>query len=891
MSDEKQTFRLFISYATDSDFRFARRLESFLETFHRLPTPAGSILEPLQVCRDGSDFHSSGGQGVKPTLEQYLSRSEELLVLCSTRARSSKWVDEEVNWFLKHRGADRIRVAVTEGMRPDRLDSDVFPPALVDAGLSAAIAYDFRGSRGRASESWESVRLVDDEMVRLAADLYGKSLSELQPIWFGEQRKRWRRTVSIAVGVAVALFTLSVVAVWQRQNALREAERTRRQLYVSNMGLAQRAWNEGGLDVMRDALERVAPSAGQTDWRGFEWFHLSRRAMAEVRRLHVAEVALGTVAISHDGALIALAGRRWSENDVASRKVYVFSRQDGTLVKTLEGFTDSVNAVAFNPSRPVLVASSSREIRTWETRTYTPMPVPTDIGFGTEYLVFAAGGRRLALASNGGIRVVDEAFNEVGRVRGRGDGYMGRPALSPDGSELVVGDDKGNVYRWQVAQQGNKILLGSHEGAVTDARWISTGFVATGSTKDRTVILWPTHGERQAVRLKQGGPVRSLAVSPDGRTLAVGYGDPIQLESGSAVSLWDLRTMSEASLLRGPARRVEDLAFTPDGIHLVAATEEEDAHLWNVDAALFRKTVAALERVWMVDIASDGSTIAAAAGDGGVGLWKTDDGTLVVRQKMHAWRTDAVAIEPVARRIVSTGRDLTLKLSDPALATSRVLESATHVYTDLRFSPSGDMLAAANCDGTLRVLRVEDWRRTDSLTTAHCMGFAAWSPDGGTIAVGGGDPASPTTPTTILLWRRHDHSVTALEGASSWPRCGAYAPDGQALATGHWNGEVLVWSLPRRSWTNLWALPSSTVRWRLRGHRDLVTAVAFTPDGKVLATASHDGTVRFWDLETGQERARLSDGPRQVDDLRFSANGRMLVAAGDEPGIVLWYAR
>jgi WD40 repeat protein len=886
----RSRYKLFISYSTDPDFGLARRLETFLETFHRLPTPAGLTLQPLEVCRDGSDFHSTATSGIDATLVSYLSRSDELLVLCSKRARTSNWVAEEIAWFLEHRGPNCIRVAITEGDRLDTLADEVFPQALLDARLNTGIVYDFRGSRGSTSKHWQAVRPFDDERVRLAAALYGRALSDLQPIWFAEQRKRWRRTRTVAVGVAMALLALASVALWQRQTAVREAALTRRQLYVSSLALAQRAWGEGRLDVMRDALLRATPGKGQSDLRGFEWFHIARRLEAEVRRLYVDGVALGAVSISPDGTQIALAGRRWSEDDAPSRKVYIFSQQDGTLIKTLDGFSDEVKSVAYNLAGAVLVASSEREIRAWSVPGYVPISIDPAIAFGVDYVVWASNGNRLALASNGGIRIVDEQFNTTAQIEPP-TGSLSRPALSPDGSALVVGSSEGKVFLWRAEQPKALSVLGSHDAPVTDVRWAGNGLVVTGSTTDRMVVLWSTDGRKNPVQLQQNGPVRSLAVSPDGRTLAVGYGDPLETETGRGVSLWDLRTNTEAAVLRGPARRVEDLAFTPDGLQLVGATEEEDAHVWDVRSALFRATTPAPDLAWMVDITADGRTVAIAGGDGTVSLWRPTEGVLLRGPRTQGWRTQAVAVDPGGRWVLSAGQDRKLTLNDPMLAKARELESAPHVHTDLRTSPDGTLLASSNCDGTLRLWRIESWEPVDAWSGGRCLNFAAWSPDGFTIASGGGDPAAPTTPTTVTLWDRRHRTVVELKGARSWPRSAAFAPDGQTLATGHWNGDVLVWSLSVNPWWKFWVPHLPVLRWTLRGHRDLVSAVAFAPDGGVLASASSDGTIRFWDLDTGQERSVLADGPKEVYDLRFAKSGKMLVAAGSEPGTVAWFAK
>jgi hypothetical protein len=326
MAEPQYDYDLFISYATSADFHLARGLESFLESFHKLPNPGGVPLKELKVCRDGSDFHITGEAGqTQDTINRYLARSQELLVLCSGKARPSEWVNEEVRWFLRNRGASAIHVALTEGARLECLEQEVFPPALVEAQLQRKIGYDSRGFWGRSSRSWESVRLFDDERTRLAADLNGRSLGEVQPIWFSEQRRRTRRRMFTAVRVAVVMFGLAVFAFYQRADAIAQAERTRRQLYVTGMNLVQRAWIDGSADLVRDTLMAQQPHDGKKDLRDFDWFHMSRRVNAEVGRLATPGVALESVSISMDGKLAAATGRLWSEDKAndPSRLVYV----------------------------------------------------------------------------------------------------------------------------------------------------------------------------------------------------------------------------------------------------------------------------------------------------------------------------------------------------------------------------------------------------------------------------------------------------------------------------------------------------------------------------------------------------------------------------------------
>ena len=97
----------------------------------------------------------------------------------------------------------------------------------------------------------------------------------------------------------------------------------------------------------------------------------------------------------------------------------------------------------------------------------------------------------------------------------------------------------------------------------------------------------------------------------------------------------------------------------------------------------------------------------------------------------------------------------------------------------------------------------------------------------------------------------------------------AYSPDGKMLATAGKDGLV-----------KLWAMPSRQLLHTLTGHKGWVLSVAFSPDGLMLSSASFDGTARLWDPNTGKELHTLDCGQGLLWDAAFSPDGKMLATPG-----------
>ena len=196
------------------------------------------------------------------------------------------------------------------------------------------------------------------------------------------------------------------------------------------------------------------------------------------------------------------------------------------------------------------------------------------------------------------------------------------------------------------------------------------------------------------------------------------------------------------------------------------------------------------------------------------------------------------------------------------------LEGHTDGVNSVSFSPDGGTLASGSWDGTVKLW---DVTTQQNIATLRLEGYStAFSSDGTILASGSWDG-------TVKLWDiTTQQNIATLEGHGDLVTSVAFSPDGRTLASG-WDSTVKLSDVTTRQ--NIATL---------EGHTDGVTSVSFSPDGGTLASGSWDGTVKLWDVTIRQNIATLEGHTGRVNSVSFSPDGGTLASGSWDGTVKLW---
>jgi WD40 repeat protein len=301
--------------------------------------------------------------------------------------------------------------------------------------------------------------------------------------------------------------------------------------------------------------------------------------------------------------------------------------------------------------------------------------------------------------------------------------------------------------------------------------------------------------------------------------------------------------------------------------------------LWGPDKTVGKEGQLSAHKheIFSTAFSPDGSLLATGSFDGSTRIWDTETWTVLHELAGHGNWVSAVAFSPNGKYLVSAGIDRRIQIWDP-LTGDNLYTSQEHSkgVLCLAFSPDGKYLASGSLDGKILLYNLKDWHVEKILTpskTPSGIGALAFSPDGLWLA------SSSYDDPVIRLWNPdsgqmgpilsdHIKEIYAL----------AFSPNGKYLASAGEDRIIRLWDTTKR-----------VVISRLAGHYDSVWSLAFNPEGDFLASGSMgDGTIRFWTVPQGVNTQALSDIPAKTYSLSFHPSQSLLASGHSDPLLRIW---
>lgn len=517
-------------------------------------------------------------------------------------------------------------------------------------------------------------------------------------------------------------------------------------------------------------------------------------------------------------------------------------------------------------------------------------------------------------------------------------GNIGITAISPDRTLLATTSwDQGDytVKLWNMASGQLRATLTGHIGRIgalafsPDGKSLASagsGQASSFEREDYSIHLWDvqTATDHTVLRGHVAG-IYQLGFSPDSQTL-------ISIGADENLKYWEVGSGKEKAT-RPKAKGYPNFVFSPNGHIFQLESLSTDpskppttTRLKDVESG---QTIAlpAPGNQWNVPhsftFSQDGKLVAAVWGyepwaENEIIVWDFATGRSLASFKGLKASLDSLAFSPDSKFLATGGyflkgqAELSPFDGEPlslypitdilppgqSLVKSWELASGKELFsgnlesdaiTDLFYQTDGKLVALGRNGHSARLWEVvASGKLLATFEGAPSVWALAYSLDGSLIAWGGEDGkvrlSQSTTGQQLAVLNAHQALVTAI----------AFGPDGKTFATASRDRSAKLWALSGLTSSGGGSTLSIKEVATLGGYQAWVNALTFSPDGKLLATASSDSQVKLWDVASGQERFNLKGHPYSVWALAFSPDGKFLASAGKSSSqgsgssILLW---
>lgn len=584
---------------------------------------------------------------------------------------------------------------------------------------------------------------------------------------------------------------------------------------------------------------------------------------------------ISAVAFDPDGVLVASAGEDGS--------IRLWEVASGKEIQTFTNRRESVSSLACSPDGAHLVSVSQEgKVRVWairtgkEIHTFEPSkiarPVLCSVAFSPDGALLAAAGH------DGVIHLWDtKTWKERDGLVGHRD-WISSVAFAPNG-KMLASWDKGGTIRLFGLASGKELHALRHEteGTHSTVALSPNSNLLVSAGVDQKVRVWDVQTGRQVEEKNHGTTVLFATFGLDNKLLC-------SVGNQGLVQEWQ-KPFGERHWTMEHKSWVHAVAFSSDKRFAVSgAVNDGRVRVWDLAKRKEVRSFGGHQDHVRALVFLDDKRVATAGHDKSVRIWEARTGK-ELNQFTGKWREVFTLVKTRDGKLIFGGQDSDIHFLDPDTGKlERTLRHEGGWISLLALSRDGKRLASIGTANSLKLWDAEAGKEMNGFKVKDNLMLAlAYSPDGKQIAVPGYQP-----PHADPIIRRFDTEMGKElppfplgEGKNRCPEIHglAYGPDGLSLAAVGTDG-----------WLYLLDAATGKERWsRDIGRR--ADAVTFSPTEKILATGDSDGKVRLWDVATGEAVGVLQGHRDEIRALAFSPDGTLVASACNDATVVIWRVR
>ncbi|MFC2107088.1 caspase family protein [Bacteroidota bacterium] len=576
------------------------------------------------------------------------------------------------------------------------------------------------------------------------------------------------------------------------------------------------------------------------------------------------------------------------------RTVKVWHAETGTLMHDLVWNNEDLELDQFSPNGKLLLTSSRNIVNIWD---LTSGEAIHNFECQECYIIhaqFSPDGKHF-LISDKTVKLRDALSGEIISNFDYPDYEYGvsRTQFSSDGKLIAIPSPFFSVQIWE-AMTGKLLLnISGHNDIITSVQFSPDGKKIITSSNDRTVKIWDatTGKQLQILQDSYDDEYYSAQFSPDGKwILTISWKNRI-------AKIWDAKTGEQIHNFNNKIRN-DFICFSPDGSMILSVPQDNIAKIWETSSGrLLQVLQGHTDEIHYAQFSQDGIFVVTASADKTAKIWEASTGRPLRNLQGRADFIISAHFSNDGEKIITESFDNTIKVWD--LSTAKLLqnfEEFNYLMGSSQFSPDGEWIATASADSVARIfetvtgkllhelightsvrnnMRIYTDMGTykDTTVLSSNINSSHFSPDGKKIVTASSDK-------TAIVWDAINAKLLyKLRGHTGSVKSAEFSPDAKWILTTSYNNEIKIWDAS--TGIEIQDIEEDS-------YYDIHTT-QFSPDENRLLTASA-ANAKIWDISTGMELIKLSGYPNGFVSAQFSPDGKLIVTATGEKTALIWNA-